>query len=203
MMKVIGVVKDFNYTSMHNKVEPIIFFIPEFPMNLLYIRLKPGAGETTVEFIREKWIEHGANRPFDYYFLDKDYESKYAAESKLRKVFIIFAILSIFIALLGLFGLSSFTTMKRTKEIGIRKVLGTSVGLIAGMFYKESVLLVIAAFAVSTPLSWYFLIKWLENFACHPPPWMVYVFFVGNVSLTCSNSVSKFPLFACSRLQSC
>lgn len=176
MMKVIGVVKDFNYTSMHNKIEPIIFFIPEFPMNLLSIRLKPGAGENTIEFIREKWIQHGANRPFNYYFLDKEYESQYADESRLGKVFTIFAILSIFIALLGMFGLSSFTAMKRTKEIGIRKVLGASVGSIAGMFYKESLILVFVAFAIATPVSWYFLKTWLENFAYHTPlGWLTFL----------------------------
>lgn len=167
LMKVIGVVKDFNFTSLHNKIEPIVLFIPEFPMNLLSIRLKPEAGAQTVEFIREKWIQHGANRPFDYYFLDKNYEEKYAAESNLGKVFTIFAALSIFIALLGLIGLSSFTAMQRTKEIGIRKVLGASVQAVLRMFYKESVILVLIAFVIAVPLSWYFLDKWLENFAYH------------------------------------
>lgn len=167
LMKVIGVVKDFNFTSLHNKIEPIVLFIPEFPMNLLSIRLKPEAGAQTVEFIREKWIQHGANRPFDYYFLDKNYEEKYTAESNLGKVFTIFAALSIFIALLGLIGLSSFTAMQRTKEIGIRKVLGASVQAVLRMFYKESVILVLIAFVIAVPLSWYFLDKWLENFAYH------------------------------------
>lgn len=167
MMKVIGVVKDFHFTSLHNKIEPIVLFIPEFPMNLLTIRLKPEAGSATIDYIREKWQEYGANRPFDYYFLDKDYEDKYLAESNLGKVFTIFAALSIFIALLGLIGLASFSAMQRTKEIGIRKVLGASVQNIVGMFYKESVILVFIALLIASPLSWYFLDQWLGNFAYH------------------------------------
>jgi putative ABC transport system permease protein len=167
MMKVIGVVKDFHFTSLHNKIEPIVLFIPEFPMNLLTIRLKPEAGSATIDYIREKWQEYGANRPFDYYFLDKDYEDKYLAETNLGKVFTIFASLSIFIALLGLIGRASFSAMQRTKEIGIRKVLGASVQNIVGMFYKESVILVIIALLIASPLSWYFLDQWLGNFAYH------------------------------------
>ncbi|MCO5263952.1 MAG: FtsX-like permease family protein, partial [Lentimicrobium sp.] len=167
MMKVIGVVKDFHFTSLHNKIEPIILFIPEFPMNLLTIRLKPEAGSATIDYIREKWQEYGANRPFDYYFLDKDYEDKYLAETNLGKVFTIFAALSIFIALLGLIGLASFSAMQRTKEIGIRKVLGASVQNIVGIFYKESVILVFIALLIASPLSWYFLDQWLGNFAYH------------------------------------
>jgi putative ABC transport system permease protein len=136
-------------------------------MNLLTIRLKPEAGSATIDYIREKWQEYGANRPFDYYFLDKDYEDKYLAESNLGKVFTIFAALSIFIALLGLIGLASFSAMQRTKEIGIRKVLGASVQNIVGMFYKESVILVFIALLIASPLSWYFLDQWLGNFAYH------------------------------------
>lgn len=175
MMKVIGVVKDFHYRSLHNKVEPMILFIPDFQMNLLSIRLKPGAENRAIEFIREKWESSGANRPFDYYFLEKEYNNQYAAESNLSKVFSIFAILSIFIALLGLVGLSSFSAMQRTKEIGIRKVLGASVQTIVGMFYRESFILVAIAFALAVPVSWFFLSQWLDNFAYHVSlNWLVF-----------------------------
>jgi putative ABC transport system permease protein len=175
MMKVIGVVKDFHYRSLHNKVEPMILFIPDFQMNLLSIRLKPGAENRAIEFIREKWESSGANRPFDYYFLEKEYNNQYAAESNLSKVFSIFAILSIFIALLGLVGLSSFSAMQRTKEIGIRKVLGASVQTIVGMFYRESFILVAIAFVAAVPVSWYFLNQWLDNFAYHVSlNWLVF-----------------------------
>lgn len=176
MLKVIGVVKDFNYTSLHNKVEPLVMFIPNFPSDILTIRLKPGYTQNTIDFIRDKWNLFGANRPFDYYFLDKDYESKYAAESKLGTVFSTFAGLSIFIALLGLLGLSSFIAMQRSKEIGIRKVLGSSVQQIMAMLYRESILLVLAACAIAIPVSAYFLNNWLQNFAYHVEiTWLTYI----------------------------
>ncbi|MDY0342422.1 MAG: ABC transporter permease [Lentimicrobium sp.] len=167
IMKVIGVVKDFNYVSLHNAIEPIIMFIPGFPLNMMSVRIKPGTEKNSIEFIRQKWGEANANRPFDYYFMDKSFESKYQAESNLGQVFSIFAILSIFIALLGLIGLSSFMALQRTKEIGVRKVLGASIQSIMLMLYRESVLLVFMAFTIALPLSWYMLHRWLENFAYH------------------------------------
>jgi len=176
ILKVIGVVKDFNFTSLHNKVEPLILFIPDFPCNTLSVRLKDGFSPATINFIRDKWSQFGANRPFDYYFLDKDYESKYQAEAKLGTVFATFAGLSIFIALMGLLGLSSFVAMQRSKEIGIRKVLGSSIGGILRMLYKESVVLVIVACVIAIPVSHYFLYNWLGNFAYHIEiTWITYL----------------------------
>lgn len=176
MLKVIGVVKDFNYTSLHNKIEPLVMFIPQFPFDILTIRLKPGHSQKTIDYIQDKWNEFGANRPFDYYFLDKDYESKYQSESKLGTVFATFAGLSIFIALLGLLGLSSFIAMQRSKEIGIRKVLGSSVEGILRMLYRESVILVLIACGVAIPLAHYFLNDWLDNFAYHTQiTWVTYL----------------------------
>lgn len=166
-MKVIGVVKDFNYVSLHNTIEPIIMFIPDFPLNVMSVRIKPGTEKSSIDFIQKQWKESNVNRPFDYYFLDKNFESKYQAESNLGQVFSIFAILSIFIALLGLIGLSSFMALQRTKEIGVRKVLGASIQSIVLMLYRESVLLVFLAFIIAVPLSWYMLHRWLENFAYH------------------------------------
>ncbi|NTW23578.1 MAG: FtsX-like permease family protein [Lentimicrobium sp.] len=176
MLKVIGVVKDFNFTSLHNKVEPLVMFIPDFPSNILLIRLKQDYTEATMDYISKKWNQFGANRPFDYYFLDKDYESKYQSESKLGTVFATFSALSIFIALLGLLGLSSFIAMQRSKEIGIRKVLGSSVEAILRMLYRESVILVLIACAVAIPIAHYFLNDWLGNFAYHTEiTWITYL----------------------------
>jgi len=176
MLKVIGVVKDFNFTSLHNKVEPLVMFIPDFPSNLLLIRLKQDYTQATLDYISNKWTQFGANRPFDYYFLDKEYESKYQSESKLGTVFATFSALSIFIALLGLLGLSSFTAMQRSKEIGIRKVLGSSVEAILRMLYRESVILVLIACAVAIPIAHYFLNDWLGNFAYHTEiTWITYL----------------------------
>ncbi len=176
MLKVIGVVKDFNFTSLHNKVEPLVMFIPDFPSNLLLIRLKQDYTQATLDYISSKWTQFGANRPFDYYFLDKEYKDKYQSESKLGTVFATFSALSIFIALLGLLGLSSFTAMQRSKEIGIRKVLGSSVEAILKMLYRESVILVLIACAVAIPVAHYFLNDWLGNFAYHTEiTWITYL----------------------------
>jgi putative ABC transport system permease protein len=176
-MKVIGVVKDFNYVSLHNTIEPIIMFIPDFPLNVMSVRIKPGTEKSSIDFIQKQWKESNVNRPFDYYFLDKNFESKYQAESNLGQVFSIFAILSIFIALLGLIGLSSFMALQRTKEIGVRKVLGASIQSIVLMLYRESVLLVFLAFIIAVPLSWYMLHRWLENFAYHISlSWFIFAF---------------------------
>lgn len=176
LMKVVGVVKDFNFTSLHNKVEPLVMFIPNFPSDILTIRLKSGHSQATIDYISEKWTQFGANRPFDYYFLDKDYESKYQSESKLGTVFATFAGLSIFIALLGLLGLSSFIAAQRSKEIGIRKVLGSSVEAILRMLYRESVILVLIACAIAIPVAHYFLNDWLGNFAYHTKiTWVTYL----------------------------
>ncbi|MHC1776788.1 MAG: ABC transporter permease [Lentimicrobium sp.] len=184
MLKVIGVVKDFNFISLHNKVEPMILFIPNFPSDILTIRIKPGYTQATIDYISEKWTQFGANRPFDYYFLDKDYEDKYQSESKLGTVFATFAGLSIFIALLGLLGLSSFTAMQRSKEIGIRKVLGSSVEAIILKLYRESVILVLIACSIAIPLAHYFLNDWLDNFAYHTEiTWITYLV-SGLTSLT-------------------
>lgn len=176
-MKVIGVVKDFNYVSLHNTIEPIIMFIPNFPLNVMSVRIKPGTEKSSIDFIQKQWKESNVNRPFDYYFLDKNFESKYQAESNLGQVFSIFAILSIFIALLGLIGLSSFMALQRTKEIGVRKVLGASIQSLVLMLYRESVLLVFLAFIIAVPLSWYMLHRWLENFAYHISlSWFIFAF---------------------------
>ncbi len=183
MMKVIGVVKDFNFKSLHNKVEPVILFIPEFPMNLLSVRIKPGFKTGAIDFIRNKWEISGTNRPFDYFFLDESYDELYTAEKRVGKVFMVFSVLSIFIALLGLVGLSSFTASQRSKEIGIRKVLGASVATVLRMLYKESLLLMAVAFVIATPVSWYFLDRWLDNFAYHINPGIATFLLAGAISL--------------------
>lgn len=167
MLKVIGVVKDFNYVSLHNKVEPLVMFIPNFPSDILTIRLRNGYSSAAIGFIKKKWDQFGANRPFDYYFLEQDYQSKYSSESRLGTVFAVFSGLSILIALLGLIGLSSYTAMQRSKEIGIRKVLGSSVSGILRMLFRETVLLVLIAGVLAIPVADYLLNNWLGNFAYH------------------------------------
>lgn len=195
-LKVIGVVRNFNYVSLHNPIEPIVMFIADFP-DVMSVRLKRGTEKSSIAFIRQLWEEAKTNRPFDYYFLDKNFESKYQAEKNLGKVFAIFTVLSIFVALLGLIGLSSFMALQRTKEIGIRKVLGASVQGILFMLYRETFVLVFIAFVFALPLSWFMLNHWLENFAYHVSvSWLIYVFSLTMVLIITLLSVSFHALKA-------
>lgn len=196
-LKVIGVVKDFHFTSLHNKVEPMMMFIPNFPVNILTVRLKPGSSENTINFIKSKWESFGNDRPFDYTFLDENFDNKYSAEAKLGKVFATFAILSIVIALMGLIGLSSFVTAQRTKEIGIRKVLGASMEGIIGLLYKESLVLVLIACAVALPVSYYLISNWLDNYAYHISlSWVSFLLSTLTAIFVCIASVSYHTLSA-------
>ena len=105
------------------------------------------------------------NRPFSYYFLDEFFDKQYRAEDRFGNLFLNFAILAIFISCLGLFGLASYSTMQRVKEIGIRKVMGASVSNIVNLLSKEFIKLVVISFVIAAPIAWYFMNKWLQDFA--------------------------------------
>lgn len=165
--KVIGVVKDFNFTSLHNPIEPMVMFLQQRTGGYLTIRVKPGTMQSSIETIKDKWLKYGVKNPFDYKVFGDEYGKLYDVEKKLTKIFTVFSILSLFIALLGLLGLASFVTGQRTKEIGIRKISGASLSDITGMFYREFSWLVLIAFVIATPLAYYFLNRWLDKFAYH------------------------------------
>jgi putative ABC transport system permease protein len=144
-----------------------------------------------------KWESFGNDRPFDYYFLDERFDNKYSAEAKLGKVFATFAMLSIIIALMGLIGLASFVTAQRTKEIGVRKVLGASVEGIVAMLYKESLVLVLIACSVALPLSWYLISDWLDNYAYHISlTWVTFLVASLTAIVVCLASISYHTLTA-------
>ena len=168
IMKVIGVVKDFHYRSLHNKIEPIIFFISPEPRWLMTARIEEGREKEALAYIEEKWNSFGAGRPFDFRYVTQILEEQYEGEQKIGIIFNIATIITIFIALLGLLGLSSFVAEQRTKEIGIRKILGASIGSILGMLYKEFVILILIAFVLAVPVAWWRLDIWLsESFIYH------------------------------------
>jgi putative ABC transport system permease protein len=104
-------------------------------------------------------------RPFSYYFMDEFFDRQYRSEERFEKLFFNFAILAIFISCLGLLGLASYSTMQRTKEIGVRKVMGASIGSIVGLLSKDFLKLVVVAFVIASPIAYYAMYKWLENFA--------------------------------------
>ncbi|MCK5337673.1 MAG: ABC transporter permease [Bacteroidales bacterium] len=166
-MKVIGVIEDYHFKSLHNLVQPQMIFPAEFDKFHLSVRINGDNMRETIDFIEEKWNDFGANRPFNYRFLEETWDEMYTAEKKLGVIFSIATILTIFIALLGLLGLSSFIAEQRTKEIGIRKILGASMNSIVNLLYKDFAILIGIAFVLAIPVAWYMLDLWLENFAFH------------------------------------
>lgn len=161
---IIGVVNDFNYASLHNPVEPLLILVSN-EVNWTTIRIRPDQNKETLAQISTVWDQTGGGSPFWYYFLDQQLDSKYNSEKKLGDVFAGLTILALLIACFGLFALISFTVTQRTKEIGIRKVLGASVSNIVTMLSTDFIKLVVIGFLVAIPLAWFAMQQWLADFA--------------------------------------
>ena len=163
--RVIGVVEDVNFEPLQRKTEAT-FYGPIFGnYQYLYVRLRSGEQAATVNYIRSTWEQFVPERPFEYTYLEDDLNALYASEEQLSQVVIFFAILAILIACLGLFGLASFATEQRIKEIGVRKVLGASVAQVLVLLSRDFVLLIILAFVIAAPASYFLTDWWLQNFA--------------------------------------
>jgi putative ABC transport system permease protein len=165
--KIIGVVKDFNFGSLHSPIEPLVMRVNGGWRNCLLVRAKPGQTETAISSVEKLWKEYAPAYPFKYTFLNQDWEEFYKAEGQRGKVFNTLAVLSIFISCLGLFGLSAFSAERRTKELGIRKALGATVPGLVQLVSKEFALLVLIASCIGCPLGWYIMSRWLEGYAYH------------------------------------
>lgn len=163
-LTVVGMVDDFNYASLHNPVEPLIMFLSAEGNRMLSIKIAGGNISSTVSGIEKKWKAFDPRHPMEYFFLDENFNAKYKSEEKMLSVFGYFAALTILISCLGLFGLASFATEQRIKEIGIRKVLGASVANIVTMINKDFIILIIISFVFAFPVAWYFMDKWLQDF---------------------------------------
>ncbi len=163
--EVIGVVKDFNYQSLHNKIAPVAIFTTNFPKTSIVIKYNPENTQGVLEYVRQTWQEFMPEFPFEYEFLDDILNEFYIPEQKLAKIFSIFAVISILIACLGLFGLASYTTEQRTREIGIRKVLGASSRNIILLLSKTFTKWVLFANVIAWPVAYYAFKSWLANFA--------------------------------------
>ncbi len=166
-LQVLGVVKDFNTESFHNSIKPLAFqyFRSDFVSDFVAVRLQKGKVMDAVQQVENTWKQFEPENPFVYSFLDQDFDALFRSELRLGKVLGIFTSLAVFIACLGLFGLAAFMTEQRTKEIGIRKVLGASVGNIVTLFSKDFVKLVLIGFFLAIPLAYIAMQQWLENFA--------------------------------------
>jgi putative ABC transport system permease protein len=168
--QVIGVVKDFNFESLRNIILPFALFYKTsntYDLGTSYIaaRIRPGQTQMVVDKLREKWRSLSSDTPFDYTFLDDEFNSLYKSDVKTGSVFGLFTLLSIFVACLGLFGLAAFTAERRIKEIGVRKVLGASVHGLAGLLSKDFIKLVFLAALIAFPLAWWTMNNWLSVFA--------------------------------------
>jgi len=162
--KVIGVMKDFNYASLREKVQPLAVILTNNPL-YLSVKIKAGSIPSSLDYMQKTWKQFTNEYPFDYFFLDEQLNHFYSSDERLLYVLNIFAALAIFIACIGLFGLSIYTARQRTKEIGIRKVLGASVTQLTMLLSEEFILLVVIAIIIATPLAWLLTNKWLEDFA--------------------------------------
>lgn len=164
---VIGVVKNFHFLSKHQKIDPLVISLlpqSEYILSVI-IKIRPDHIKETLDFLKDKWRAFVPGRPLNYYFLEEKYEALYRKEQKLSSLFNSFTGLAIFIACLGLFGLASYTAEQRTKEIGIRKVLGASVANLIRLLSLEFTKWVIVANVIAWPVAYYALRRWLQNFA--------------------------------------
>ena len=161
---VTGVVKDFNFESLRSPIKPFVLF-PEIRAGRLLIKLDGHHVQQTISFLASKWKELVPDRPFEYHFLDEDYDDLYQSEIRLGKVMNLFASIGILLACFGLFGLSSYAIQQRTKEIGIRKILGANVTGITALLAKDFISLVFIAFIIAAPVAWFAANRWLLDYA--------------------------------------
>lgn len=164
--KLVGVVEDFHFESLHQQIRPMIF-LQRDNYKVLSLKVDQSRMQEGIAHIEKVWKQFLTEKPFEYQFISERYRALYENEQKQSQLFTTFSLLAIFIASLGLFGLATFNTMQRIKEIGIRKVLGASVGDILTLLSKEIVILIIVANAIAWPIAWYFMSQWLETFAYH------------------------------------
>ncbi|MES2647243.1 MAG: ABC transporter permease [Bacteroidota bacterium] len=177
---VVGVVKDFNFSSLHNPIGPAILFLGRDFSRTYMLRLSGKDLPATIAGIESVWKQRVPGKPFSYHFLDDDYNKLYLAEQRTSQLFTVAAGLAILLACLGLFGLAAFSTVQRTKEIGIRRILGANISNITMLLAKNFIQLVVIAILVATPLAWLAANQWLQNFAYRIPV-HVYLFIIPSI----------------------
>ena len=164
---VIGMVKDFHMRSLYREIEPVIMRLDPASTSILFVRITAGYTRQSLADLESVYKEFNPQYPFNCRFMDDEFEQTYRSETVISSLANIFTVLAILIACLGLLGLASFTAEQRTKEISIRKVLGSSILNIIMLLSKEFILLVIAAYVAALPIAFYIISNWLEDFAFH------------------------------------
>lgn len=162
--RVVGVVKDYNQNSLYDVIEPLMIILNDNLRNV-FVRVREGDVRQSLASLESIWNEVNPNFPFEYNFLDQDFDSQYKADEKRSKIFTVFSALTLSIACLGLLGLAAFTTEQRTNEIGVRKVIGASVPSLIILVTKEFFILVAISMVMAFPVAWHFTDGWLQNFA--------------------------------------
>lgn len=166
---IIGVVKDFNFSSLRDNVTPLVMVMAPDRMASLSIKVNTGNLPAVMSRIESTWKQLSPNQHFEYSFMDEDFNAMYSNEQRMGKLFVIFTALAIIIACLGLFGLAAYAAEQRNREIGIRKVLGANVSTIVTMLSGDFIKLVLISILVSSPLAWLAMQKWLQGYAYREP----------------------------------
>jgi putative ABC transport system permease protein len=161
---IVGVIKDYNHESLHSDIQPVVYYISKTWLNWVTIRISDQNVSATMADIREKWSQFSSPELYSYNFMDDRIDQMYRTEERFFNIFTFFALLAIFIAGLGILGLSAFMAEQRTKEIGVRKIFGASTGNLIYLLTKEFSLLVFLGFIIAAPLAYYFLDNWLQDF---------------------------------------
>jgi putative ABC transport system permease protein len=162
---IIGIIENFHQQSLRESIEPLIFRLIPAVRGYLSVKTTAANAPKTIASVKTDWNKFFPGNTFEYFFLDDHFDQQYQADQKFGQVFGLFTSLAILVACLGLFGLASFTTIQRTKEIGIRKVLGASVFQILKLLYREFALLLVIAFVLAVPIAWYVISNWLQGYA--------------------------------------
>jgi putative ABC transport system permease protein len=162
---IIGVIKNFNYQGLQTEINPLSICLDFNDCNFISAKVGTGNLPATIAAMKAKWDRLVPNGVFDYFFLDEAFNKQYRSEEQFGRLFINFAILAIFISCLGLLGLASYSTMQRTKEVGVRRVLGASITGIVKLLSIDFLRLVAIAFLVAVPVSWFFMHQWLQDYA--------------------------------------
>jgi ABC-type antimicrobial peptide transport system permease subunit len=166
---IVGVIRDFNSYSLRQPMAPVVLSTWKDVYQTINIKMKPGSETSVLSYVEKLWNEAFPDYVYEYKFLDETIANFYKQESQLSQLYKIFAAIAIFISCLGLYGLVSFMAVQRTKEVGIRKVLGASAQNIVYLLSKEFTLLIVIAFVLSAPIAYYIMYKWLQNYTYRIP----------------------------------
>lgn len=197
--KVVGIASDFHFQSLHHTIGPLAIEFNPDSYEYLLVKIRPDHVKETLSFISEEWKKIAGGIPFDYSFLDQDYDRLYKSEQRSNALFITFSSVAMIISLLGLFGLSSFSVERRTKEIGLRKILGAERFQIVSLVSKDFLWLLVIAFVIALPIGYYFMTSWLSGFAFRATIGAEVFIFGGTLNIVLGLAILSYHSFRISK----